>query len=321
VGRRFLFRRSAFTLVELLVVIAIIGILVALLLPAVQAAREAARRSQCTNNLKQWGLGMQNYADVNRTLPIPAIKQTNPALVRTYVVETWPYMEQEPLYKSYNQSLSNYANPNGYIGAMTGAIAKDAPYYWCPSEIGRKYFQMPSNWWRTTGHYVLNWGNWTLPSVAGSGTNPTTGNGAAPFAAAGPQGNDFSQGLANRMASITDGTSNTFLMAEIRTTTDPTVADCRGDFHNVPGPRFCFMTLVTPNSTVPDQCGQCSVNPDGMPCLQAGGPSFVAARSLHPGGVNVAMCDGSVRFVSDSVNLRAWQAGGTMNGGESFALE
>ncbi len=314
-------RRGAFTLVELLVVIAIIGILIALLLPAVQAVREAARRSQCINNLKQWGLGMQNYQDTNRALPIPALKQKTPALVRTYVVPLWPFMEQLPLYQTYQQGLSNYSAPNCYVGQMTGAIAKTVPYYWCPSEVGRKYFQMPSNWWRTNGHYVLNWGNWNLPSAAGSATNPTNGMYAAPFGAPGSKGNDFTQARNTKFAEITDGTSNTMLIGEIRTTSDPNVADCRGDFHNVPGPRFCFMTVTGPNSTIPDHCGQCSVNPVGMPCLQAGGPSYVAARSLHPGGVNVALCDGSVRFVADTVDLRVWRAAGSMNGGEAMPLE
>ena len=110
------------------------------------------------------------------------------------------------------------------------------------------------------------------------------------------------------------------MMAEIRTTSDPLVADCRGDFHNVPGPRFCFMTVTTPNSTVPDLCGQCSVNPVGMPCLQGSGPSYVAARSQHPGGVNVLMCDGSVQFVGETIDLAAWQAVGSMNGRETLGL-
>jgi len=317
-------RRCAFTLVELLVVIAIIGILIALLLPAVQAAREAARRSQCTNHLKQWGLGMQNYVDSYRVLPIPALYRAAanpPYMMRTFVVPLWPYMEQSALYQAYDQRLANLQNPNGYQGTMDGAIAKDVSYYWCPSEVGRKYFQMPNNWWRTNGHYVVNWGNWTLPSAVAPAVNSTDGNGAAPFGSPGPQGNDFTQGRATSFSSITDGTSNTMLMAEIRTTNDPNVADCRGDFHVVPGPRFCFMTVTTPNSTVPDMCGQCSVNPNGMPCLQAGGPSYVAARSLHPGGVNVAMCDGSVRFASETIDLAAWRAAGSMNGGETIGLQ
>ena len=142
-----------------------------------------------------------------------------------------------------------------------------------------------------------------------------------PIRAPGSKGNDFTQARNTKFAEITDGTSNTMLIGEIRTTSDPNVADCRGDFHNVPGPRFCFMTVTGPNSTIPDQCGQCSVNPVGMPCLQAGGPSYVAARSLHPGGVNVALCDGSVRFVADTVDLRVWRAAGSMNGGEAMPLE
>ena len=132
---------------------------------------------------------MHNYHDSNKKLPFAALRQVAPlpAMIHTYVVPLWPYMEQGPLYDAFDQPLSNYANPNGYIDKMDGAIAKDVPIYWCPSETGRRYFQMPNNWWRTNGHYVLNWGNWTLPSAVAPTVKPTGDQFAAPFVRRAPR--------------------------------------------------------------------------------------------------------------------------------------
>src|SRR5688572_3328857 len=134
----------AFTLVELLVVIAIIGILVALLLPAVQAAREAARRMKCTNNMKQWGLAMHLYSDTNKVFPFAGVNPRAfapaplpPATNHTFVSALWPYMEQSALDQMFDQKITNFGPPNSFQNNMDGPLAKDVPIYWCPSEVGR----------------------------------------------------------------------------------------------------------------------------------------------------------------------------------------
>jgi prepilin-type N-terminal cleavage/methylation domain-containing protein len=129
-GRRAVQRYAAFTLVELLVVIAIIGILIALLLPAVQAAREAARRSQCTNNLKQIGLALQNYHDQNQTFPFGVRAQ---GWGPSFYVGLLPYMEQTALYQKYDMIGSNngYLAGNSYLNSVVANVR--LPALKCPS--------------------------------------------------------------------------------------------------------------------------------------------------------------------------------------------
>ena len=123
-------RRRAFTLVELLVVIAIIGILVALLLPAIQAARESARRMGCQNTLRQWGLAMQNFHSANNKLPEG--NRVNPR--RVWVVYTWPYVEDQSHAVQYNQKAHFHDSPNTIQNSLDGIYAKTSPMYYCPSD-------------------------------------------------------------------------------------------------------------------------------------------------------------------------------------------
>jgi len=312
---RLYLQRRAFTLVELLVVITIIGILIALLLPAVQAAREAARRAQCLNNLKQWGLGMHNYHDTNKVFPFA----TTTVPRHTYVMSLWPFMEQTPLFNAYDPRQPFYAAPNTIDWTLNGPVAKTVSYYLCPTDPGAVYDQC-NQYWNALGNYVVNWGNFPIPSSV-----PTNGFGAAPFGFKDTAGNDYSQPRCSDIAAITDGTSNTMLMAEIRRKQVATEWDCRGCFENDGSwywPSCQFMTVLTPNSSAPDVWGACgavaSAMP-GMPCT-AGSPIHAAARSLHPGGVNVLMADGAVKFVSNTIDLALWRAAGSMNGGESLSL-
>ena len=311
-------RRGGFTLVELLVVIAIIGILIALLLPAVQAAREAARRTQCTNNLKQWGLAFHNYHDIVKVFPFAATDRPR----HTFVMSLWPYLEQTALFQGYNQSRHFYEVPNTITNTLDGICAKAVPLYYCPSDGGRMYTE-PDPYWRATGNYVVNWGNWTIPSIA-SGSNPTNGAGAAPFGFDDNQGNDANRPRSSSIAAITDGTSNTMLMSEERRCLGLTEWDGRGDPQNDDKgwPSCRFMTVLTPNSSAPDVCSACGAQSTaavGMPCT-TGPLRHHAARSLHPGTVNVAMGDGSVKSVSDSIDLAVWRAAGSMNGKEALSL-
>ncbi len=154
-------RRRGFTLIELLVVIAIIAVLISLLLPAVQSAREAARRAQCTNNLKQIGLAMHNYANVQDTLP-PGWKG---CCWGTWLIFVMPYLEQQPLYNSWNFSGNNlwggnYDTPFRYGGAanLTVSSTRVSTFY-CPSDGGNTNLVGGSSFPVTSQNYVVNFGN------------------------------------------------------------------------------------------------------------------------------------------------------------------
>ena len=150
--------RVAFTLIELLVVIAIIGILIGLLLPAVQKVREAANRMKCQNNLKQWGLAMHNYHDTMSTLPLGAIN--NPR--HTFVPHLWAFLEQTALARQYNTSLGFYQAPNTITSSFAGLCAQPVPIYYCPSDRPGQMWQ-GDIYWRCHGNYVVNYGNVTQP--------------------------------------------------------------------------------------------------------------------------------------------------------------
>jgi prepilin-type N-terminal cleavage/methylation domain-containing protein/prepilin-type processing-associated H-X9-DG protein len=311
--------RLAFTLVELLVVVAIIGVLVALLLPAVQSAREASRRMQCSGHIKQWTLGMHNYHDVNNSLPAAAKNN----LRHVWVYSMWPYVEQQALYAQYDQSQHFYLPPNTigggnattkYQNQDVGPTSRRLKIYYCPSDRFGAYLNSAGdNYIRAKGNYHLNFG----PIM-----HPHPNAIANPPVAWGPFGyRDFTNGNTpryTRIGEISDGTSNTLLMSEMIMPRDD-ANDHRGDFLNDDFACTYFATLITPNSTSPDVivAARCpSPNPPGMPCV-GGNNRHKAVRSRHPNGVNVSLCDGSVRYVSNNISLVTWQALGTMNGGDA----
>ncbi len=298
--------RRGFTLIELLVVIAIIAILIALLVPAVQKVREAAARTQCQNNLKQWGLAMHNYHDTYKALPIGATN--NPR--RSWVVLLWPYVEQTSLAKQYQLQLPFWVPPNIITNSLSGVCAGQVPLYFCPSDRGPAYWQ-GDVYWRSRGNYVVNWGPitrpWTSPPPAKAPFGWINDNPATPYSI--------------KLGQISDGTSNTMLMSEVRLSPLDASWDCRGDILNdepwaVP---FQFMTINTPNSSAVDVHNICASTPT-QPCV-GGANQQVAARSGHTGGVNVLFGDGSIRFVSNGVNLAVWRAASTMDGGESVTFD
>jgi prepilin-type N-terminal cleavage/methylation domain-containing protein len=292
-------RSRGFTLVELLVVITIIGILIALLLPAVQAAREAARRSQCANNLKQWGLAVHNYESTYQTLPYGTRGDT---WIRCpFVPSLWPCMEQQSLFDQYSFGQHFYLSPNIELLRIT------VPLYCCPSDRANAMWNPLSEsgtYLRCRGNYVTNWGNTTFDQSSII-DNPFLG---APFA----------RNRIYRFADIIDGLSNTLMMSEVRMANDG-VYDFRGDIMNDDDGAGQFMTLNTPNSSSPDRTWGCDPVNGPSPCVATSWPAgagSISARSNHPGGVTTLKCDGSVSFHSDTIDLGTWRALGSSRGNE-----
>jgi len=294
--------KSGFTLVELLVVITIIGILIALLLPAVQAARAAARRVQCTNNLKQWGLAIQQYEAANCSFPYGSISDGHTAISgpdrKTFVVGLWPYIEQGNVWNLYDQEKPFWHSAN------EAARNVRVPLYYCPED--RAGHWTANQWRHARGNYVVNYGNANFLQ-----TEPQYK--AAPF------GDCVSgKGHVRQAAHFSDGLSNTVLMSETVMAQNDSDYDVRGSIVNNTAGGCSFMTVNTPNSGI-DYCICAAASSPTYPgpCVNFGvWDGKNSARSLHAGGVHSMLGDGSVRFVSDSVSLEVWQAYGTIRGGE-----
>jgi prepilin-type N-terminal cleavage/methylation domain-containing protein len=314
-------KRAGFTLVELLVVIAIIGVLVALLLPAVQTARESARRSKCTNNLKQIGLAVHNYENTFRTFPIGAYD----CCYGTWVLSILPFIEQGSLYQL-------YVRPGGMEG-FGGAAGPDIRYgtavnlpvtqtqiasYVCPSDTKSANLGVING--VTFHNYVSNYGN----TVRGRLNSQGVIFGGAPFILViNPVKmpgfvTDGRLPQFVKFADVTDGLSATLAFSE-------TVQGKGGDLRGFGwwGGGSHFETFLTPNSALPDRTEQsCTpavkLNP---PCVNrvvgdANLEETIAARSRHPTGVHVTFCDGATRFVSNNVAVDVWRALGTAAAGD-----
>ena len=310
--------RRGFTLVELLVVIAIIGILIGLLLPAVQAAREAARRMQCTNNLRQLAVACQNYADSNEGkfpigLQIGVDGNADESDTFSWHARTLPYIEQTALYQTLD--FSKRVNAGNHLEYRRALIST----HQCPSEpdaIGEKG---NNTWCSRRSCYVVNLGNSNFKSEEVINWDGRGSYKAKP----GP----FEANKAIKMADIKDGTSNTMCLSEVQINTNEDAY--RGNygvaiFSNGAG----FSCFLGPNTTYEVDCGRAAWDPDDFtPPMYLHGSHYTwwcatfPARSAHSGGVNVAMCDGSVRFVPTVVDLEAWRAAATRKGNETLSLD
>ena len=305
-------RVTGFTLVELLVVIAIIGILVALLLPAIQAAREAARRTQCTNNLKQIGVALHTHHDVTRSLPYghkipaPPLNNNQDFGESTWVFAILPYMELKAVY--------DMADPQFGFGSAAPAPAttNNAPV--CRERLPP--LECPSNsqvnnvlWYNiyTRGSYVANNGLGPMAEWVYIGPGSTNALPASRVPGV------FYVNSQTRFADFRDGTSTTALVSEIRVVPGGAPnGDQRGVFHYPEGPLYHHTN--TPNSLIPDgtRLATCVNDPDA-PCVGTytawnNRSITMTARSYHPGGVNVVFGDGNVRMVTDGIDLAVWRA-------------
>jgi prepilin-type N-terminal cleavage/methylation domain-containing protein/prepilin-type processing-associated H-X9-DG protein len=319
-------RIRGFTLIEVLVVIAIVAVLMALLLPAVQSAREAARRSQCVNNLKQVGLALHNYHDAHSVLP-PGKKG---CCWGTWLVYTLPYLEQQSLYNSWNSfginadgAPSSYDLDLRYFGVANQTVTSTwLSVYLCPTDRTNAPLTATTNgkmYACTSQNYAVNFGN-TL--VVQTDFQDIT-FGGAPFVDIGSPDGDHNQPGHSTVGfpSFQDGLSNTVVAGEVIVGQGQ---DLRG--FSWWGDAATFEAFLTPNSSFPDAlfspyyCINVAPNP---PCIGATTalPDNYAARSRHVGGVNVAMGDGSVRFVRNAISVQTWRAMSTTRGGEVVSAD
>ena len=315
-----------FTLIELLVSMGVIAILVGLLLPAVQSAREAARHVSCSSNLKQIALAMHQYHDINGTLP-PGKKG---CCWGTWLISILPQIEQQSLFNAYNFSGNNSPGlPSGYdsdlryFGAANRTVTSTSlSAYLCPSDQRNAPISLTSNGVTvscTSQNYAGNFGN----TLQVQEDLPGIPFGGAPFSDVGSPLADQSRPPRPTVGfrDLIDGLSNTLLAAEVVVGQGP---DLRG--FSWWGDAAGFETYLSPNSTSPDvlsQAAYCSNLPPNPPCT-ASSPALTdvyAARSRHPGGVHAATADGAVRFVKDSIQLRIWRALSTTRGGEVFGSD
>jgi len=332
----FFTRKQAFTLIELLVVIAIIAILIGLLLPAVQKVREAAARIKCTNNLKQLGLAVHNFENTKKTFP-PA--EIHPRRVTAQLL-VLPYLEQAALQGLASLDLGTNNNLNGDASA-NGAACKSqkVPSFQCPSEISALLSGTNG-----TSNYFCSGG---LITDSADGATAGAFSMYKPTAFPTAAGATVTiEGWCARIADISDGLSNTAMFSEVRRTESSTrdatnilvpqgvagawddlnpaaMAECTSYVAAAAGYAYLgnqywrgatvwtslYNHSLTPNSKVRGNCVNGTLYKGHIP-----------ARSYHTGGVNTTACDGSVRFVTDSVDPLVWKAYGTRAGGEALNL-
>jgi len=328
-------QRDAFTLVELLVVIAIIGVLVALLLPAIQSAREAARRMDCGNRMKQIGLAALNYEVARKSFPPGSqgrrkanVEATPPVYNFTHDLPRIPFVAFIFSYMEANTRAGLWDIQN--VGMANAPIEARGPWdaLDCPSDtqnplptvdgllIAKSNFGV--NWGQNTWQFQLHPDNWERQGFGRTNPLPNLHSVRANIWA------PFHERFGARMSQIEDGTSNTLMILEMLQVPTGTSAepnyDRRGYAWNDDKGSYQISTIFPPNSTDPDRVDRCRTDfaPEVPPCVSPGNweTAYMISRSRHPSGVNSVRCDGSVHFVSNDIHLDIWRAMSTMNGGE-----
>lgn len=339
--RRIRLAKSGFTLVELLVVIAIIGILVGLLLPAVQAAREAARRMQCSNNVKNLALSVHNYEVAFKQFPSNYMQIGTDAWLAVSGINfsLLPYIEQSALYERGMQFVPTATTAGNWDAMYNQVSSVKLPVFICPSSPAAPQRGTHPNWWDGPGtNYAWSTGSSTELNWAGARFNGM-----------------FAYQVTRKLGDVTDGTSNTIAVSELLSGSGQTSAGKfpydifypgQGLYNAVVDPNFPTQAEIDAIGTAARSAsavrsnngtmwawyssGQSTLNTATPPnwrhpsaggdCCPGGahdwGHGLIGPRSKHTGGVSTGMGDGSVQFISDSVNLLTFQRLGNARDGQ-----